>query len=116
MPRGGKRPGAGNKLGNKNRYSKALAEKMHKTGFTEPLDILMMMANDPALSADLRIKAAQNASPYVHKRKPQALEVTGKFEFLSPEEREMRRKLLIEEMRARATRKSAPADPSASDQ
>lgn len=111
MPKGGKRPGAGKKLGSKNRYSKALAERMHKTGFTEPLDVLLMMANDPTLAPELRIKAAQNASPYVHKRKPQALEMVGKFEFMSPEEREMRRKLLIDEMRARSARQSAPPEP-----
>lgn len=109
MPKGGKRPGAGKKLGSKNRYSKALAEKMHQTGFTSPLDIMLMVANDSELAPELRIKAAQGASPYVHKRKPQALEMVGKFEFMSPEEREMRRQLLVEEIRARAAKQAAPA-------
>lgn len=97
-------PGNGRPKGARNRYSKALAARMKASGMTEPLDVLLMMANDPDLPIELRLKAAAAACPYVHKRKPIALEVTGKFEFLSPEEREMRRKLLMEEIKARATR------------
>ena len=100
--RGGPRPNSGRKRGSKDRYSKALAAKMHETGYTEPLDILLMIANDPEVPVEIRAKAAKDACPFVHRRKPQALEVTGKFEFLSPEEREMRRQLLLEEIRARA--------------
>lgn len=96
---------SGNKAGKPpgaiNRYSKELAEKMHADGFTQPLDILLMIANDTSIAADIRAKAAKDASPYVHRRKPQAMEITGKFEFLSPEEREMRRSLLVDEIRTR---------------
>jgi hypothetical protein len=45
---------------------------------------------------------AAAAAPYVHRRKPIALEVGGRFEFLSAEEIKARRQLLLEEIRKRA--------------
>src|SRR4051812_15404573 len=97
----------GRQAGVKNRYSKELAEKMHQTGYTEPLDILLMMANDVDLDPELRAKAAKDAAVYVHRKKPVAMEITGKFEHLSPEERETRRQLLLEEIRGDMARRSA---------
>lgn len=107
MPRGGPRINSGRPPGLKNRYSKELAERMHQTGYTEPLDILLMIANDETLDADVRARAAKDAAVYVHRRKPVAMEITGKFEHLSPEEREMRRQLLLEEIRGDMARRSA---------
>lgn len=82
--------------------------------YTEPLDILLMIANDPELPADLRARAAKDASVYVHKRKPIGIEISGKYEFLSPEEREMRRNLLLEEIRERQV-KNAGSGPNRGD-
>lgn len=95
--------------GKRNRYSKANIARMHAKGFVDPLDLLLAIANDPRVPNEIRAKAAKDASPYVHRRKPQAMEISGKFEFLSQEEREMRRGLLLEEIRARQARLSAPA-------
>jgi hypothetical protein len=64
--------------------------------------VLLAMMHDPKLDASIRVRAAAAAAPYVHRRKPQALEVSGKFEFLSEDERELRRRLLLDEIRARA--------------
>ncbi len=104
--RGGARPGAGKKKGSKHKYSRELAEKLNASGGLSPLDLFTCVANDTSISVEARIMAARAAAPYVHHRKPQALEITGKFEFLSPEERELRRQLLLEEIRSDLSRRA----------
>lgn len=99
--RGGPRPNSGRKRGTKNRYSKELAARMRATGYAEPLDILLMIANDPSVPVEIRARAAKDAAVYVHRRKPVALEVSGRFEHLSPEEVKLRREQLLEEIRKR---------------
>lgn len=101
-----KRSNAGRPKGSKSRFNKELESKLKANGELTPLDVMLAVAADPEVDVQTRVRAAQGAAPYVHRRKPQAMEITGKFEFLSPEEREMRRQLLLEEIRARAARAS----------
>ena len=102
--RGGARPNSGPKKGSKYRFDRELAARLETSGAVTPLDTLLAMMNDQNLDVMVRLRAATAAAPYVHKKKPVALEVAGRFEFLSPEEREQRRQLLLEEIRARAVR------------
>lgn len=104
---GGARANSGAKKGSKHRFQRELDAKLKEQGRVDPLDVLLAIAQDATQEAGLRIKAAQAAAPYVHRRKPQAMEITGKFEFLSPEERELRRQLLLEEIRTRAAGRMA---------
>jgi hypothetical protein len=76
-----------------------------------PLDCMIQIFRDAAVPTEVRVRAAVGAAPYVHRRKPVALEVTGKFEFLSPEERERRRILLLEEIRLRRAQESGQPNP-----
>lgn len=99
--RGGARPNSGKKQGSKHRFQRELDAKLKADGELTPLDVMLAMMQDKELPPEIRIRAAQGAAPFVHRRKPQALEITGKFEFLSPEEREMRRGLLLDEIRQR---------------
>lgn len=75
-------------------------------GMQEPLGFLLQVMNDDKMPVANRIDAAKAAAPYCHRRKPQALEISGKFEFLSESEREMRRSLLLDEIRARRAKSS----------
>lgn len=104
---GGPRPNSGRKKGSGPKYSKELADKLNAEGALTPLDLFTCVVNDTKMSIEARLLAARGAAPYVHKRKPQALEIGGKFEFLSPEERELRRQLLLEEIRLDIARRSA---------
>ena len=113
MPRGGARPNSGPKKGAKYRYNRELARRMEANAELTPLDCMIQIFRDPTAPTEVRVRAAVGAAPYVHRRKPVALEVTGKFEFLSPEERERRRILLLEEIRLRRTQESGQPNPSA---
>lgn len=110
MPRGGARPNAGAKKGSKHRYQRELDIKLKENGRLDPLDVMLAMAADTELAPEIRIRAATGAAPYVHRRKPQAMEITGKFEFLSPEEREMRRSVILEEIRMRRAKEAGGAN------
>jgi hypothetical protein len=98
---GGPRPNSGRKKGSKARYNRELAERLKANGEVTPLDVMLAVMRDQTLSPEVRVMAAAKAAPYVHRRKPQALEVSGKFEFLTEDERELRRRLLLDEIRAR---------------
>ncbi len=98
---------AGRPKGRKSKFQRELNAKLRANGELTPLDVMLAMMVDETLDPAIRIRAAQGASPFVHRRKPQALEITGKFEFLSPEERELRRNLLLEEIRQRAAARSS---------
>jgi hypothetical protein len=111
MPRGGARPNSGPKKGAKYRFNRELAERLKATGEVTPLDVMLAMMKDPDLPPEVRVRAAKGAAPYCHKRLPIALEVTGRFEFLSPEEREMRRNSLLEEIRLRRAHQSSQPGP-----
>jgi len=108
--RGGARANAGREAGGKNRYNRELERILKERGEVTPLEVFQAVMADRNVSVELRVKAALGAAPYVHRRKPQAMEIAGKFEFLSPEEREMRRSLLLEEIRARMAKAAAPGE------
>lgn len=108
MGRGGARAGAGRKLGGKNKYSLALAKKAKAAGMVEPVDLLLMISNDPENDVEVRARAAASAAPYIHKRKPQAHEITGRFEFLTPEELERRKAMVLNDLRAKWVAQQRP--------
>lgn len=89
------------------RFRKELKARLEANGELTPLDVMLAIMRDPELDVMIRLRAATAAAPYVHRRKPQAFEVSGKFEFLSPEEREMRRELLLDEIRQRMASNAA---------
>jgi hypothetical protein len=92
----------GRPKGGRAKFDRELGKRMKEKGEITPLDCLLAMMRDEELPPEIRVRAAVGAAPYVHKRKPQALEVTGKFEWLTAEERELRRQLLLEDIRKRA--------------
>ena len=104
----GTRPNAGRKAGSKTRYNRELAARLKASGELTPLDVMLAIARDADQPPEIRIRAAVGAAPYVHRRKPQAMEITGRFEHLSPAEIELRRQLLLEEIRARVSRAASP--------
>jgi hypothetical protein len=67
MPRGGKRPGAGRKLGSVSKLSRQAAEAEFGKGMT-PLEFLTSVMRDPEQPLGIRIEAAKAAAPYVHPR------------------------------------------------
>jgi hypothetical protein len=77
MANGGKRPGSGRKRGSKNRFDIELAARLARNGEITPLDVMLAMMVDPDLPPERRVRAAKGAAPYVHKRKPVAVEVSG---------------------------------------
>ena len=67
MTHGGRRPGAGRKLGTLNRFSKELLAKASQSG-TLPVEFLLEAVRDQSLDTRLRIDAAKAAAPYVHQK------------------------------------------------
>ena len=67
MPRGGKREGAGRKLGSTNRFSRDLIQEAKDSGEL-PLDFLLGVMRDEAMEIKPRLEAAKAAAPYVHHR------------------------------------------------
>lgn len=106
MPRGGPRPGFRKPKGAKSKFHKELARILKDRGELTPLEVLQAVQKDPSVSIETVVRAAAAAAPYVHKRKPQAMEIAGRFEFLSVDERELRRRLLVDELRARTAQRS----------
>ncbi len=102
----GKAGKSGRTIGAKSKYSKELAAALEASGAMSPLDFFVCVVHDERVSVEARLLAARSAAPYVHRRKPQAMEITGQFEFLSPQERELRRSLLVEEIRSRLSKQA----------
>ena len=65
MARGGKREGAGRKIGSTNRFSKQLLDKAKESGQL-PLDFLLGVMRDSSTQLNYRMEAAKAAAPYVH--------------------------------------------------
>jgi hypothetical protein len=65
MARGGKRDGAGRKLGSPNKASAARQAKVAATGIT-PLDYMLKVMRDEKADAGRRDDMAKAAAPYVH--------------------------------------------------
>lgn len=72
MPRGGKRTGAGRKVGSKAKKTQQLLENVTRSGLT-PLEFLLEVMRDAEVPRDERIDAAKAAAPYVHSKMPMAL-------------------------------------------
>lgn len=67
MPRGGKREGAGRKLGAVARADKEAREKARETGET-PLEYMLRVMRDEGAEPDRRDRMAVAAGPFVHAR------------------------------------------------
>lgn len=62
-----------------------------------PLDLFLAVLRDASLPVGVRIEAAKNAAPYVHRRMPQEVETTNKMEvaFTSDELKGLSRQELL---------------------
>jgi hypothetical protein len=78
MPRGGKRPGAGRKLGSVSKLSREAAQAEFDKGMT-PLEFFTSVMRDPEQPLSIRLDAAKAAAPYMHSRLA-AVEIAGKPE------------------------------------
>ena len=67
MPRGGKRPGAGRKLGSVMTKTAAIAQALAKEGAT-PLEFLLAVMRDESQPLATRLNCAQAAAPFIHPR------------------------------------------------
>lgn len=71
--------GAGKRKGSRNKKTvlREAAEILAKQNKKTPLEILENIANDPRTTLKLKAYCAHAAAPYVHRRMPQAVELTG---------------------------------------
>ena len=67
MSHGGRRVGAGRKLGGINRFSRDLLEKAAQGGQL-PVDYMLEVMRDQSLDTRPRIDAAKAAAPYIHQK------------------------------------------------
>ncbi|WP_051903694.1 hypothetical protein [Neorhizobium vignae] len=76
MSRGGKRDGAGRKLGAPNKATQERQRRVAATGIT-PLDYMLKVMRNPEASDERRDEMAKAAAPYVHP-KLASLQHTGR--------------------------------------
>lgn len=76
MPRGGKREGAGRKLGSASKKSREIADKAAEEGLM-PLEYMLQVLRDPESKPVERAWAAEKAAPYLHP-KLSTIEHSGK--------------------------------------
>lgn len=67
MPRGGKRPGAGRKVGSLTKKTQAIVEAAAAAGET-PLEFMLRVMRDPNVDPQERGDMAKAAAPYCHPR------------------------------------------------
>ena len=127
MPRGGRRPGAGRKVGSKDRYDKEIAAAAAETGQT-PLDIMLHVARTALLpgrrskvSPQLQLYAAKEAAAYCH-AKLQAIAISAPprpseksiLEMTNDERLDLARRFaLVLELGKRASNDLAPSSEAA---
>jgi len=119
MPRGGKRPGAGRRVGSRNKAT-LIAEAREREIVIpgkDPLEYMLEVMRNPDASPARRDDMAKAAAPYLHARLA-AVEHSGSVDTVPPEKMtddelaraitELRRKLHVA---AHGTRAIAPPDP-----
>jgi hypothetical protein len=74
--KGGKRPGAGRKVGVPNKTTQEQREAVKASGLS-PLDYMLSVMRDEGQDEARRLAAANMAAPYVH-AKLSSMELTGK--------------------------------------
>lgn len=79
MPRGGKREGAGRKVGAVTSRTREIADNAAADGLT-PLDYMLQVLRNEEASKDDRMWAAEKAAPFVHP-KLAAVEHSGGMTF-----------------------------------
>lgn len=82
MARGGKRPGAGRKAGSPNKATAERQKAIEESGLT-PLEYMLTIMRDEAMTPESRFEAAKAAAPYVHP-KLAAVEHTSPDGTMSP--------------------------------
>jgi hypothetical protein len=85
MAAGGKRPGAGRKVGAIGKKTEELIAAVAATGET-PLDYMLRVMRDPTVDHERRDRSANNAAPYCHSKLAQTdvnaqLNVDGSITF-----------------------------------
>lgn len=65
--KGGKRPGAGRKAGERNKKTAEVVAAVEASGVT-PLDYMLTVMRDVASEPATRLDAAKSAAPYVHSK------------------------------------------------
>ena len=75
MPRGGKREGAGRKVGSKLQKTAAIAHRLAEAGQT-PLEYVLSVMWDDSQTTQVRLQCAQVAMPYIHPRVAQVQNLT----------------------------------------
>jgi hypothetical protein len=65
MPRGGKRPNAGRKVGSLTKRTRDIAEAAAASGET-PLDYMLRVMRDPAVDDGRRDEMAKSAASFIH--------------------------------------------------
>lgn len=65
MARGGKRAGAGRKLGSATKRTREIADKAAEEGVT-PLEYMLTVMRSDTEAPERRLDAAKSAAPYVH--------------------------------------------------
>ncbi len=86
--KGGKQPGAGRPKGAANKVQVELIEQA-KAGGQMPLDYLLEVARDLAQDDSRRMDAAKACLPYLHRKMPEAREVTTKGAVLTADLKEI---------------------------
>jgi hypothetical protein len=88
---GGARPGAGRKAGGQNALTKAVKDAVQERtsaligeGLT-PLEYMIEVMRDENQDPNLRLKAAQDAAVYVHRKQPADLNVDNKHTYVGEE-------------------------------
>lgn len=66
MPRGGKREGAGRKVGAVTKRTRERANEIAESGAPTPLDYMLGIMNNPRADNSRRDDMAKAAAPYVH--------------------------------------------------
>jgi hypothetical protein len=80
--KGGKRPGAGRPKGARDKISKELEKAVAEMPSTLgdgllPLDYMLAVMRDQKADDSMRLEAAKSAAPYVHKKQPADVNLTG---------------------------------------
>jgi|TARA_B100001964_G_scaffold82534_1_gene93193 hypothetical protein len=65
---GGKREGAGRRIGSKSKKPWKGMQELAKKHNTSPLDYMLGVLNNPMSSPDKKLYAAEKAAPYIHPR------------------------------------------------
>jgi hypothetical protein len=79
MPKGGKRQGAGRKVGSKTKKTREIAMRAAAGGIT-PLEFMLGIMRDENEAIEVRIDMAKAAAPYVHPKLSSIEQITKPYD------------------------------------